>query len=143
MSYGILLVPVPDADGVAKWKGTLDGLAGPVRFAWLALKVLGSVVMIPIVEELAFRGFLWTRLSQTDAFGRFKEPIATFLTLVATSIVFGLVHHAMLAGVATGFVYGALMLGRPRLADAIYAHVVTNALVAVWVLVFGAWSLWA
>ena len=38
-------------------------LAGTV---WLALRILGAIVTVPIAEQLAFRGLLYRRLVSAD-----------------------------------------------------------------------------
>jgi len=41
----------------------LTALDPAPRLAWIALRLLGSVVVVPLVEELAFRGYLARRLT--------------------------------------------------------------------------------
>jgi membrane protease YdiL (CAAX protease family) len=47
-----------------------------------------------------------------------------------------------LAGILAGGFYAWAMLRRGRIADAVIAHATTNALLAVYVLVFQKWHLW-
>jgi exosortase E/protease (VPEID-CTERM system) len=109
---------------------------------WLVARVLGSVVTVPLAEELAFRGYLPRRLMARDfeqvPIGRF-----TWVTLLVSSVLFGIVHgQRWLAGTLAGLAY-AFALGRRRqLSDAVVAHATTNALIDVYVLTTGAWSLW-
>jgi exosortase E/protease (VPEID-CTERM system) len=108
---------------------------------WLVFRVLGSVVTVPLAEELAFRGYLPRRLQARD----FQAvPISRFrwIPFLASSVLFGLLHGSYLAGVAVGMLFALALYRRGRLGDAVLAHATTNALVAVSVLLFGAWSLW-
>lgn len=119
---------------------------------WIALKVVGSVVVVPIAEELAFRGFLLRRVASAGfsrldprALGvwcvRRGAPDATWGLLVS-SLVFGFLHQDVVAGVGAGLLYGGLYLRTGRLIDAILAHAVTNAIIAANVVLQGAWWLW-
>jgi CAAX prenyl protease-like protein len=108
---------------------------------WLVFRVLGSVVTVPLAEELAFRGYLPRRLQARD----FQAvPISRFrwIPFLASSVLFGLLHGSYLAGVAVGMLFALALYRRGRLGDAVLAHATTNVLVAVSVLLFGAWSLW-
>lgn len=86
--------------------GNLEGLQGrmsviaPDGFTWVGFLVtlLGAGILVPISEELFFRGaiFTWFR-------GRFNFPIA----LLASSSLFALGHFDTIGVVASSFVLGA------------------------------------
>jgi membrane protease YdiL (CAAX protease family) len=61
---------------------------------------------------------------------------------VVSSIVFGVLHTNAVAGFAVGLLYGQLYRGRGRLGDAVLAHAVTNALVAIEALALGHHGRW-
>jgi membrane protease YdiL (CAAX protease family) len=68
---------------------------------------------------------------------------STFFSVFGSSLVFGLLHgERWPAGTAAGVLYALTLRLRGRLGDAILAHGVTNALLAVWVLAFQKWYLW-
>jgi exosortase E/protease (VPEID-CTERM system) len=130
----------PTNDSVAA-----DALRGMKTFsalAWLAFRVFGSVVTVPLAEELAFRGFLTRRLISRD----FQEVMPgqfTWLSFVASSLAFGFMHQRWLAGTLAGMAYALVYYRRGRLGDAVLAHATTNALIAAWVLTTGDWSTWS
>jgi exosortase E/protease (VPEID-CTERM system) len=109
---------------------------------WLCLRVVGSVVTVPIAEELAFRGFLTRRLIASEfqelPLGRF-----TWLSFLLSSVLFGVLHGRWLAGTLAGMLYALALYRRGELADAVVAHATTNALLAAYVLMTGAWALWS
>lgn len=109
--------------------------------AWLGFRVLGSVLVVPWVEELAFRGYLLRKLI-APAYERVQPGHFTWLSFLGSSILFGLLHERWLAGTLAGMAYALALYRRGRLGDAILAHIVTNALIAVWVLALGRWELW-
>jgi exosortase E/protease (VPEID-CTERM system) len=119
------------------------GTAPPaIALEWIALRTLGSLVTVPIAEELAFRGFLLRRIISADfeavSFRRFS-----WIAWLASSLIFGSLHGTRwLAGCIAGAIYALAAFRRGRLSDAIVAHATTNALLALDVLAFHRWSLW-
>jgi exosortase E/protease (VPEID-CTERM system) len=123
------------ASGLASWP-----TAG--RITWLGLRTAGAVITVPIAEELAFRGFL-IRRAMAREFDALSPRSFTLLAVLVSSVGFGLMHgNRWPAGTAAGLVYAAVYLRRGRIGEAVAAHVTTNALLAGWVLMRGAWNLW-
>jgi len=113
-----------------------------LRNAWIALRVIGAVLTVPIAEELAFRGFLLRRLVSAD-FENVAWRNFTMFALLASSVLFGLMHgDRWLAGTLAGLCYAGVSLRTGRLGEAIAAHATTNALIAIYVLCFGHWYFW-
>jgi len=108
---------------------------------WIAGRIAGSVVTVPIAEELAFRGYLTRRLIAGDFEcvppGRFAWP-----AFLLSSVLFGLLHGRWVAGTLAGLLYALVYYRRGRIGEAVAAHALTNALIAAFVLTTGAWSLW-
>ena len=117
-------------------------LPAPLAAAWLAFRVFGSVVTVPLAEELAFRGYLTRRLISPD-FTNVDPKRFTAVSLVVSSLAFGALHGRWLAGSLAGLAYALAFHRRGRLGDAVAAHATTNALIAAHVLINGAWGLWA
>ncbi len=109
--------------------------------AWLLLRVLHSVVLVPMAEELAFRGFLLRRLIAAD-FQAVSLRRFALLSFVILSLCFGALHSRWLAGSLCGMLFALAVYRRGRLADAVLAHAVANALIAACVLLGGAWYFW-
>lgn len=112
------------------------------RILWFSVRIFGAVVTVPIAEELAFRGFLLRRLSSADF-----ESVAwrgfSWAPFLISSIAFGLLHgERWLAGTVAGMIYALAMRRRGAIGQAVAAHAVTNALLAVYVLTTGNWQLW-
>lgn len=112
------------------------------RVAWIALRSLGAIVTVPMAEELAFRGYLMRRLGQRDfqdvAFWNVRWP-----ALMVSSVAFGLLHGSFWCpAVLAGLAYGWLVIRTRRIGEAVAAHSVTNAWLALYVLTFHQWQLW-
>src|SRR5271166_287276 len=116
-------------------------LAGAGAVAWVIARALGSVIVTPLVEELAFRGYLIRRLMAAD----FKSvPQGTFSwpSFLVSSSLFGILHDRWIAGIIAGMFYALAVAGRRKLSDAVLAHATTNALIAAHVLASGKWLGW-
>jgi CAAX prenyl protease-like protein len=113
-----------------------------LRGFWITNRILGSVLIVPIAEELAYRGYLMRRLIKAD-FESVPFHAVRWPALAGTAVVFGLAHGALwLPGIVTGLAYGLLVVRRGRLGEAVAAHAVTNALITVTALLWGQWQLW-
>lgn len=120
----------------------LASLASSGRLTWLAFRIIGAVVTVPIAEELAFRGFLIRRVISAD-FDSLSPRRYTYFAILVSSVAFGLMHgDRWMAGSVAGLIYAAVFLRRGRIGDAVFAHALTNALLAAWVLWSGRWYLW-
>jgi CAAX prenyl protease-like protein len=109
---------------------------------WLGARILGGIVLVPVVEELAFRGYVLRRLQSADVD---QVPLNRWTpwAIAGSSLLFGILHgERWLAGTMAGAIYAWSMTRRGSIADAICAHGITNALIAASVLIFGTWSLW-
>lgn len=136
----IALEPAPDPAAVAAARVELE-LAGPLGVAYVVTRAVGSVALVPVVEELAFRGYLLRRLAGGELAEVDRRRFAP-LAFAVSSVAFGLLHQRWLAGTLAGMVFALAVYWRGRLADAVVAHAVANALIAVAVLGLGWWGLW-
>jgi exosortase E/protease (VPEID-CTERM system) len=109
--------------------------------SWALFRTIGSALIVPACEELAFRGYLLRRLVDRD-FSSVSTKAWTPLALVGSSLAFGLVHDRWIAASVAGVVYAAVTLRSGNLGSAIVAHAVTNGIIASWVLLSGDLSLW-
>ncbi len=112
-----------------------------IALLWLVFRVLGSSIVVPVAEELAFRGALW---DVTEEFLNFDISLTgkKIIALIATSVAFGFLHDDVVAAIIAGFIYGALRFYDYGKSSPIIAHVVTNSLIALYAIVFGAWTYW-
>jgi CAAX prenyl protease-like protein len=133
-------VPWTGGDGRALAEG-LAGMEPAGRWAWIATRVAGSCLVIPLVEELAFRGFLLPWLVSPD-FEKVPARAWTWPALLLSSLAFGALHQQWLVGTAAGLTFAAARLYRGRLGDAVLAHALCNTGVAAAVLLGGRWDLW-
>jgi CAAX prenyl protease-like protein len=115
---------------------------GAAWIGWLGLRVLGATLAAPIAEELAFRGYLLRRVDSAD-FDRLDFGRTSWVALFASSAAFGLMHGSRwFAGTLAGVAYALVLRRSRRIGEAVAAHAMTNALLAIWVIAFGEWRLW-
>ena len=109
---------------------------------FLVLRAAGSTLLVPIVEELFWRGWMMRWLINPDfrkvSLGRYA-PMAFWLS----AVLFASEHGAYWeVGLAAGIVYNWLIIRTKSLADCILAHAVTNGLLAAYVVFGGYWQYW-
>lgn len=112
------------------------------RSLWIASRALTGVLLVPVAEELAYRGYLLRRLRAEDfesvAFGS-----VGWVSLLVTALAFGVLHGPLwLPGIAAGIAYGLVLMRTGRMGEAVAAHATSNLLIAIWVLAAGQWQLW-
>jgi CAAX prenyl protease-like protein len=102
---------------------------------------LGSPFVVPPLEEVFYRSFLYRYLVRQDFLAM---PLGEFRwsSFVIVSAVFGLAHNEWLAGIICGAAYQGLVVRKGRLGDALTAHAITNFLLGCWVVGRGAWNFW-
>ena len=137
----MLLEPEVDSSQTQLASGIAELSTGSAAI-WLAFRVFGSVLIVPLAEELAFRGYLLRKLVASD-FENVHLGQFTWLSFIMSSVLFGLLHGRWLAGTLAGMAYALALYRRGQLGDAVLAHMITNALIAVLVLVQGRWALWS
>lgn len=118
----------------------LNAASLPVMIGWIICRVIGFGLIVPILEELAFRGGLQRLISDkltpwTASYG------AALIAWLLSALAFGAMHSNMLAGTLAGLCFGLLVLQGKRIGVAIVAHAVTNLMLAVTAIVTGSWSL--
>ncbi|HET7540319.1 MAG TPA: exosortase E/protease, VPEID-CTERM system [Polyangiaceae bacterium] len=107
--------------------------AGDARGFWLFVRALGFSTVVPLAEELAFRGYL-LRVLQNRRFERVSYRSGPWWAVAISSLVFGALHDRWLAGTVAGLVYALIQIRGGRLRDAVLAHASTNATLAVFAL---------
>ncbi len=120
----------------------LTNMSSGARTLWLCGRIATAGILVPIAEELAYRGFLLRRLVAADFQNVTYQRVGAW-PLLASSVVFGFGHGAMLLpGVAAGLAYGTLTIRTGRLGEAVAAHMTTNLALALVVLLYDKWQLW-
>lgn len=137
----IALSPAPPGEMLTAWRAEWDALPPLARAIWLTVRVLGSVIVIPLAEELAFRGYVLRRVIAAD-FDTVPAGQVTWLALAVSSAAFATVHNGWWAGLFAGCVFGLVQRRGGSVGHAVAAHAVSNGLVAAYVIAGQQWWLW-
>ncbi len=127
---------------VAAMPDALASFSPLSRGMWICSRLLASILTVPVAEELAYRGYLMRRLTNSD-FESVSFTAVRWPAITITAIVFGAAHGALwLPGIVAGMAYGLLVAHRSYLGEAVAAHATTNGLIAVAVVAGDQWQLW-
>jgi len=113
-----------------------------VNPAFIAVRVFGSVGLVPILEELFWRGWLMRWLISQDFR---KVPLGTYAPMAfwATALLFASEHGSYWeVGLITGVIFNWWLIRTRNLANCILAHAVTNGCLAAYVLGWNQWQYW-
>ena len=121
------------------WPQSLGALHPAWAASWIAIRVLGYIVTVPLAEELAFRGYLMRRLGRAE-FHTVPSEFA-WLPWLVSSALFGAMHGSLwVAGTIAGLLFGLALVRRRALGDAVQAHATTNLLLLIYAVATGRWS---
>jgi len=110
--------------------------------AFIAVRIFGSVILVPILEELFWRGWLMRWLINPD-FRKVALGSYTALSFWATAVLFASEHVSYWeVGLLTGIIYNWWMIRTKNLANCILAHAVTNGCLAAYVIGWKQWQYW-
>lgn len=113
------------------------------NLVFLIFRSLGCFALVPMVEEIFWRGWLARWLIDPDHFRRIRLGAYTASSFWIGSILFASEHGPYWdVGLAAGLIYNWWMIRTKNLADCIVAHAVTNALLTVFVLGADQWRYW-
>ncbi len=122
-----------------------DVLAVEPALYWttLALRFLRLVVVVPLVEEIFWRGFLLRYLIAED----FESiPFGTFswLSFAVVTLAFGLSHSMADWPVAlvTGALYNVVAYRTKSLPACVLSHALTNFALGCWIVATKQWGFW-
>ena len=114
---------------------------GAVRIIGTVTRVAGAALVVPLMEELFWRSFLLRYLIAPD-FESIPLGSFTWFSFLATTLLFGLEHHLILAGMIAGAIFSAILYKTRSIAQCVLAHAVTNLALAGYVLYTGRWYFW-
>jgi hypothetical protein len=118
--------------------------ANPAAYwATVLLRFLRLVIVVPIVEEIFWRGFL-LRYFINDKFEQVPFGAFSWLSFAVVTIGFTLVHSTAdwPAAAITGMLYNFVAYRTKSLTSCIVAHAVTNLLLGLWIMRTGQWGFW-
>lgn len=123
--------PTPFANQPALYWGTI------------AARMLRLVIVVPLVEEIFWRGFL-QRYLVDERFTSVPFGKYTHLSFWGVAVAFMLVHNTAdwPAALLTGAIYGWIAVKTKSLLACVIAHATTNLALGIYILKTGQWGFW-
>jgi uncharacterized protein len=108
----------------------------------LFLRTLRAVAMVPVIEELFWRGWLMRWVIDND-FERVPLGAYSALSFWAVALLFASEHGPYWdVGLVAGIIFNWWMIRTKSLGDLILAHAVANACLSGYVIAAGKWEYW-
>ena len=116
----------------------------PVSYwSTIVFRFLRLVVVVPLVEEIFWRGFL-LRYLVSEKF--YAVPVGSFswLSFAMVTAGFGFTHARAdwIPAFIAGALYNSVAYRTKSLMSCILAHAVTNLLLGLWIMKTGQWGFW-
>jgi len=116
-------------------------VATGMDWPWLLIRLCGSAFVIATIEEFFWRGLVLRSLAARDFLAARFAPVP-WLALIVSAVIFGAEHSRWIAGIIVGLVYGLLYLRTRDIWAAVFAHVVTNLGLGLYVMAGGDRGFW-
>jgi len=117
-------------------------IANPAaRWGFILMRMVGLALLVPVAEELFWRGFLARWLLSPDWQ---SQPIGRFTpyTFAGVTILFMLAHPEWLAAAVYCALLNFLLIWTRDLWNCVVAHGVSNLVMGIYILSTGTWDLW-
>ena len=112
------------------------------NIAFLIVRTLGCTALVPVLEELFWRGWLMRWIIERD-FQTVKIGTYAPFAFWAVALLFASEHGPYWeVGLIAGVAYNWWCVRTKNLADCMLAHAVTNGLLSAYVLFAGQWQYW-
>jgi hypothetical protein len=111
------------------------------RASFVMIRLFGLVLIVPVLEEVFWRGFL-ARYLIADDFWNVAQGKFTRMSFLIVTVAFASVHPEVLAALAWGALINWLYRKTANLWACVMMHAVTNGLLGAYILATGNWRLW-
>ena len=112
-------------------------------WATIVFRFLRLVVVVPLVEEVFWRGFL-LRYLINEKFTALAIGTFSWLSFAGVTLGFGFAHSRAdwIAALICGALYNLVACRTRSLSACVVAHAVTNGLLGLWVMQTRQWGFW-
>lgn len=107
----------------------------------IIIRTLSASLIVPVIEEVFWRSFLIRWVEDPD-FQKVSIGHFAWFAFVITSVLFGLEHNFVVAGIVAGIAYNLLLYYTKSISTCILAHAATNLILALYVVQTGSWRFW-
>src|SRR5262249_19573901 len=114
-----------------------------ILWSWIVVRIAGAALVVPAMEELFWRDFLWRTIIAPNDFNLAQVGEWDWKAIVLLAGFFATVHgNWWLTSIVWAMLAGWLLARTRSLGACIIAHGVTNFLLALYVLYTRDWSFW-
>jgi uncharacterized protein len=114
-----------------------------MMWLFIAIRWGGASLVVPVMEELFWRDFLWRMILAPNDFKLAAVGEWSLSAFLIVALVFGAgVHIEWMTAIVWGLMIGWLLVYTKSLGACIIAHGVTNFLLGAYVLHTGQWMFW-
>jgi CAAX prenyl protease-like protein len=112
-------------------------------WATVVFRFLRLIVVVPLVEEIFWRGFLLRYLID-EKFTRVAIGTFSWVSFTVVTLCFGFAHSRVdwIAALICGALYNLVAYRTRSLSSCVVAHAVTNGLLGLWVIQTRQWGFW-
>jgi uncharacterized protein len=118
-----------------------DGEPTIRQLAFVVVRLLELMLVVPLIEEVFWRGFLSRYLISED-FEKVEQGTFTSFTFVLVAVLFASAHTEILAAIAWCLMINWLYAKTKNLWACVLMHAVTNGLLGAYILTAKEWHLW-
>ena len=109
-------------------------------YGFLAIRLFGLSVIVPVIEEFFLRGFAMRYLINPDAWWKVPFGTLTPLAVAVGTLLPMAMHPAELLAAGVWFSMVSWLMARTKnIWDCVIAHAVTNGLLGAWAIYSGQW----
>jgi CAAX prenyl protease-like protein len=112
------------------------------RILWIATRFIGLAAVVPLIEELFWRGFLVRYIDNMDDYRKVKAGNHSWIATGVVTAAFASIHPEWLAAVAYALLTDQLLRRTKSVGACVVMHAVTNLLLGIYVVVTKSWHLW-
>jgi hypothetical protein len=111
-------------------------------WTFMAARLAGPALVVPFMEELFWRDFLWRTIVAPNDFKLARVGDWDAQAFLLVTLFFASVHIQWLTAIVWGSMIAALLIRTRSLGACIVMHSVTNLLLGIYVLKTGDWGFW-
>ena len=118
-----------------------EGAPATWQIAFVVVRLLELTIIVPLIEEVFWRGFL-SRFLIAEDFEKVEQGMFTPFSFFVGAVLFASAHTEILAAIAWCMMINGLYAKTKNVWACVLMHAVTNGLLGIYILTTKEWHLW-